>query len=133
MHSDNLYERLFELHGADLASSNPLTPTFDQRDDRVKRIIEEGHLQRLYEAARRWNLEVRESLGDDNAKGIGVPETRFHWQFNPNAMCNTTPSGAPSKNCEAPPRHSRHGPSRERLQSGRARTSEVVPLFRTSA
>ena len=64
-----------------------LTPASDQRDDRVNRIIEEGHVQRLHEAASRWNLEVRKSLADDNAKGVGVPETRFHWQFSPDAMC----------------------------------------------
>ena len=55
--TDNLYQRLFELHGANLGanldSSDLLTPQVDQRDDRVNRIIEEGHLQRLHEAAER--------------------------------------------------------------------------------
>ena len=54
--ADNLYRRLFELHGADLDSSNVLTPTFNERDERVNRIIEEAHVQRLHEAARRWNF-----------------------------------------------------------------------------
>ena len=85
--ADNIYRRLFELHGADLDSNNLLTPAFDERDDQANRIIEEGHLQRLHEAATRWNLEVRGSIADDNGKGVDVPDTRFHWQFSPDAMC----------------------------------------------
>ncbi len=63
-----------------------LTPGFHQRDERVNRIIEEGHLHRLHEAAGRWNIEVRESIADDNAKGVAVPDTRFHWQFSFDGM-----------------------------------------------
>ena len=85
--TNNLDRRLFKLHGANLDGSDLLTQASDQRNDRVNRIIEEGHVQRLHKAASRWNLESRESLGDDNAKGIGVPETRFHWQFSPDAIC----------------------------------------------
>ena len=84
---NNLYRRLFKLHVAHLDRSNLLAAAIDHREDRVNRIIQEGHVQRLHEAASRWNLDVRESIADDNAKGIGVPETRFHWQFSPDAMC----------------------------------------------
>ena len=41
----------------------------------------------IHEAASRWNLDVRESIADDNAKGIRVPETHFHWQFSFDGMC----------------------------------------------
>ena len=85
--TDNLYRQLFELHGANLDNSDLLTEAFDQREDRINRIIEEGRLQRLHEAAGRWNLEVRESIADDNAKGVSVPDTRFHWQFSFDGMC----------------------------------------------
>ena len=84
--ADNLYRRLFELHGADLDSSNMLTPASDQRDEQINRIIEEAHVQRLHEAADRWNTDVRKSLADDNARGVGVPDTHFRWQFSFDAM-----------------------------------------------
>ena len=87
MRTDNLDRRLFKLHGANLDRRDLLTPASDQRDDRVNRIIEKGHVQRLHEAASRWNPEVRESIADDNATGIGVPETRFHWQFSFDGVC----------------------------------------------
>ena len=76
-----------ELHVAHLDRSNLLAPAIDHREDRVNRIIEEGHVQRLHEAASRWNLAVRKSLADDNGKGVGVPETRFHWQFSFDGIC----------------------------------------------
>ena len=121
--TDNLDRRLFKLHGANLDHRDLLTPASDQRDDRVNRIIEEGHVQRLHEPPAGGTLRSARASRTTTRRASAYPRRASTGSSASTACASTTPSGAPSRNCEAPPPHSRDGPSRERLQSRRARTS----------